>query len=314
MLELWRKDAVYTFDFGPDVTLQPLREIEFVVNGSMIAVKYLSPGDYDYESARDVVAELDHRGREQNCEKLPVVSSGVLPLPGIGEDAWRCEVAYAGGEVGVEVIGRAESEGLVIKLHRGSLKPAAAAVGGGMLEPLAHRVGRREAGLTPREDELVYMHGPLQVLAPRAWDSAPTVDFVLEGRRPAWVDFFDVELKFVEGAPAAPSLEIPNWVEAHLLDDDMLAEGEAAQQVLADRTVTANCWAAVPHPSEPDDPYPPDPVQTTAVAVVDWGGACACHIRSIQDIPYEAFDRERDLAKLRDFVATAAVSCVRTPR
>lgn len=314
VLELWRKDAVYTFDFGPDATLQPLREIGFVVNGSTITVKYLSPGDYDYESARDVVAELDHRGREQNCEKLPVVSSGVLPLPGIGEEAWRCELDYAGGEAAAEVIGRAERGGLVITLERTSLKRQAAAAGRGMLEPLVHRVGVLEAGLKPRADELLYILGPLQVLAPQAWDSEPRLDVILEGRRPEWVRFYKLSLAFAVGSPDAHWMEVPNWVNAHLVEEDMLAEGGRAEQVLPDRTVVANCWAAVPHPPEPGDPCPPDPVETTAVAVVDWDGATLGQLMSIQRIPYEAFEGERDLVKLRDFVMQAAMSCSKNPR
>ena len=61
MIEIWRKDAVYTFDFWPGAEVKPLAKISFRVAGSDVTVSYAWPKDHGYATAHEVVTKVEER-------------------------------------------------------------------------------------------------------------------------------------------------------------------------------------------------------------------------------------------------------------
>lgn len=312
MIEIWRKDAVYTFDFWPGAEVKPLREIKFRVAGSEINVSYKWPRDRAYASAREVVAELEERCLRIQDE-TPVASSGVKRVEGGAREAWRCEVDLFGGELVRESIAREYDDGLVVSFERRSPGRDVALTAAGKLATLASRAKRADRGrIVPDEGELLYMLGPMQLLAPEPWALAPRVRATAGGDR---FKFHEVEFEFSDSTrPPAAWFETPPEVQAYVFEDDMLVRTDSVEEIFAHGAATSISWGAVPPVPGPGQELLSDDVCTTVVTVIKWSSGSSCRITATQWIGTDEFDRDGDLVGLRDLILRIAASGRRVRR
>lgn len=314
MIEIWRKDAVYTFDFWPGAEVKPLAELRFRVEGSDITVSYKWPKDHGYASAREVVAKVEERCLRIHSEEFPVLSSGVKPFGLDGGAAWRCELDLLRGEAAMEAIGAEYDDGLVVAFERSPEDRAAVLATSGSLEILARRTVRTDrAKLCPDEGELSYQLGPVQVVAPEAWTLDPQILATLVGDRRS--EFHNLRLEFAETSdPPSGWSKIPHYVEGYLVDDDFtLVTTDTVRSDFRGGMATSTCWGAVPPLSEATE-RTPYPVETTVLTVIGWTNGGSCRIWADQSVPYLEFGQETELAGLRDLILRIAMSSRRSPR
>jgi hypothetical protein len=306
VIEIWRQDAVYRFDFWPEAVVKPPTEIVFALEHARFGVGYTRDGDGSFESAREVAEAQERRVQARTSESLPMVTSGVLPVTGCVGEAWRSTVGLANEGMVAHLIACDMGDGVVATLnidYRATELPEPSLE---VVEAVARRVERGDiAKLTPREDELEYELGPLRVLTPKAWTPLPTVDAGLNGEQKQWVGVHHLGFEFSD-QPEAPRtwLDTSTYVDSMLLIDGVMVAGEPANVTFPAGNASANAWAALPPPDDDD----PDDVDTEAIAVVQWSDGNACKLSAKQETPYAKFSRERDLARLRDLVLRIAMS------
>ena len=312
VLDIWRQEAVYSFEFWPDAAVELPKRLVFVLEHARFSVRYARVGEWDFETAREVAEAHERRVWAQNSESMPVFSSGVRSVEGCAGEAWSSTVGLEDvGTLG-HVLGCDMGGGLVVTLRVEYRSPAPSDTGPEAAEAVARRIEcTQNAKLKPADGELEYELGPLHILAPKGWGLFPAVDAKLKGADQTWVESHLLSFEFSNG-PDAPAewLHTPTYVDRMVLIDGVVAEGEPVHTTFPAGSASARAWAALPPPDDDD----PDDVETEAVAVVQWPLGTACKITAIQEIPYAMFERARDLARLRDLALRIAASSQCRPR
>lgn len=311
VIEIWRQDAVYSFDFWPGAEVAPPTELKFELEHARFTIGYAHESDWLFESAREIAEATEKRVAAHASPSLPIVASRARSVEGCAGEAWSSTVELEGVGTIAHVIGCDMGGGVVARLDLEYGAPPTAEPDIETMENLARRIERQQmAKLIPDEVEQEYILGPLRLLAPRDWRLSPTADSELTGEQ-GWVDLHQLTFEFSNG-PDAPSswLQIPAYVDRMLLIGGSIAEGSLEHITFADGRASAISRAALPPPDDDD----PDDVDTEAVVVIEWPNGTACKLTAIQDFPHHLFDRTRDLARLRDLLLRISASSRCRPR
>jgi len=306
VLEIWRQDAIYTFEFWPEAVVVPPTDLVFALEDARITIGYSRAGDWLFESAHEVAAASERRAWAQDSESMPIVSSGVRSVEGCVGEAWSSTVGLKNlGTVG-HVIGIDMGGGVVARVHISYRTPPLSEPTIESVNAVSRRIERTDtSSLVPREGELEYALGPLRVFAPGGWTPFSVVAAKLKGADSRWCASYHLSFEFFLSADAQDGwLESSGYVENMLLIDGVVAAGDHLDRAFDTGSASARAWAALPPPDDDD----PDDVDTEAIAVLRWRDGNVCKISSKQEISYAMFDRVRDLARLRDLVLRIAAS------
>lgn len=306
MLEIWRQDAVYSFDFWPGAVVTPPTEIVFELEHARFSVGYMHAADWGFESARQVIEATERRVAARTSPSLPMVTSGIRSFKGRTGEAWSTSIGLR--EVGTvkHVIAYDMGKGLIAKLELDYESPPRSEPSIGVVESIARRIERIDsANLAPGEHELRYVLGGLQALIPKDWHPRPHVGATLEGEDHRWVRSHHVTFEFTTG-PDAPAewLKCPTIIQDRVFIDGSIVGGEHLRTTFSSGSATASAWAALPAPDDED----PDEVEAEAVAALQWPCGKACKLTALQEIEHPMFERARDLARLRDLVLRIGAS------